>query len=821
MERYRIKLILAAVFCSLFFGGFTRQVLGEIFVSRESQWKYEASGANLGASWKESGYDDSSWNSGGAMLGFGENYIVTTLPSGFITYYFRTTFTLNDDPSTIQSLTLLANYDDGFVAYINGQEVTRRQLPPGTITYTSTASSHESGDFEEIDISSHTNALVMGTNLLAVEIHQRSAGSSDVAMDMELLSGPGGPAGTLDIVRGPYLQIGTPNSIVVRWRTDTSSDSRVRYGTDPNNLNQIKDDLSQTKEHEVTLTGLSPKTRYYYAVGTTNDDLSTGPDYYFLTAPPAGTKKKTRIWILGDSGTANNNARAVRDAYYAFTDTMHTNLWVMLGDNAYSDGTDQQYQAAVFEMYPTMLNKSVLWPAFGNHDGHSASSPNQSGVFYDIFTLPDNAQAGGVSSGTEAYYSFNYANIHFICLNSHDIPRDATGPMNTWLTQDLQNNNLDWSIAFWHHPPYTKGSHDSDSEGRLSDMRENSVPILENGGTDLVFGGHSHSYERSYLLDGHYGKSNTLTGSMILDNGDGREDGDGAYFKPTAGPSSHEGTVYVVAGSSGKTGGGSLNHPAMHVSLNTLGSVVLDVYRNRLDLTFLDDNGARQDYFTVFKGSMVVGIVTEVSTFSGLSIQGGVTLNWETHQEANHAGFEILRANQLQETYHLIDSYLSNAALGSAGNSSVPRGYRYTDSGLINGAVYWYKLVSVSNNGERMEYGPLRIAPISMNATPLNPGQIPEVLSLYPNYPNPFNPVTTIRFDLPGTPAGFYEVRVDVFDIRGSRVKTLLNGKFAPGSYALEWNGANDRGEEAPSGIYIYSLRANDLRFSRRMVLVR
>jgi hypothetical protein len=120
-----------------------------------------------------------------------------------------------------------------------------------------------------------------------------------------------------------------------------------------------------------------------------------------------------------------------------------------------------------------------------------------------------------------------------------------------------------------------------------------------------------------------------------------------------------------------------------------------------------------------------------------------------------------------------------------------------------------------------MEYGPLRIAPISMNATPLNPGQIPEVLSLYPNYPNPFNPATTIRFDLPGTPAGFYEVRVEVFDIRGSRVKTLLNGKFAPGSYALEWNGANDRGEEAPSGIYIYSLRANDLRFSRRMVLVR
>jgi hypothetical protein len=308
---------------------------------------------------------------------------------------------------------------------------------------------------------------------------------------------------------------------------------------------------------------------------------------------------------------------------------------------------------------------------------------------------------------------------------------------------------------------------------------------------------------------------------MILDDGDGREDGDGAYFKSTPGPSPHEGTVYVVAGSSGKTSGGSLNHPAMHVSLNTLGSVVLDVYRNRLDLTFLDDNGARQDYFTVFKGSTVVGIVTEVSTLGGLAIEGGVTLNWETRSETNHAGFEILRASDLQGTFHLIDSYVTNTDLKSAGDSSIPRSYSYTDRDLINGAIYWYKMVSVSNNGERMEYGPLRIAPLSLNAMPLNPGQIPEELSLYPNYPNPFNPGTTIRFDLPQTPAGYYDVRMEIFDIRGGRVKTILREKFAPGSYALEWNGMNDRGEPAPSGIYIYSLRANDLQFAKRMALIR
>lgn len=821
MKRPSWKIILFSIWCGWAGMNLAQAARADILLPRGAQWKYQASGANLGSAWKETGYDDGAWPSGSAMLGFGENYIVTTLPSGHITYYFRAAFSFSGDPNAIEALKLLADYDDGFVAYLNGQEVTRQEMPSGSITYTTTASSHESGEFEEIDISAYKSALVQGDNLLAVEVHQSSAGSSDLAIDIELFTGTAGGGNPAGLIRGPYLQTGTPISIVVRWRTDSPTDSRVRYGTDPTALTQVVDKSDLTKEHEVLLTGLSPQTRYYYSIGSTNGSTYTGADYYFHTAPPDGTRQKTRIWILGDSGTANNNARAVRDAYYAFMDTTHTNLWVMLGDNAYSSGTDPQYQAAVFDMYPTMLSKSMLWPAFGNHDAGSASSNPPAGVFYDIFTLPANGEAGGTPSGTEAYYSFDYANIHFICLNSHDIPRSATGPMNTWLQQDLQNNSREWVIAFWHHPPYSKGSHNSDTEGRMIEMRENSVPILENGGADLVLSGHSHSYERSYLLDQHYGHSSTLASSMILDDGDGREDGDGAYFKPSPGPAAHEGTVYVVAGSSGKTSGGSLNHPAMHVSLNTLGSVVLDVYRNRMDLTFLDDNGDRQDYFTMFKGSTTVGIATVVSTFAGEALDGGAALNWQTQNENRLAGFEILRATELNGNYQMIASYLTHPALKAAGNTSLPQTYYFTDNGLVNGAVYWYKLVSVSYNGEKNYYGPLRLTPASAYANSLNNGAIPLRMDLHSNYPNPFNPSTTIRFDLPAASAGFYDVRMEVYDIRGSRVKTLLNGKFAPGSYALEWDGAGERGNPVPSGIYIYSLRANDKQFARRMILVR
>jgi hypothetical protein len=132
-------------------------------------------------------------------------------------------------------------------------------------------------------------------------------------------------------------------------------------------------------------------------------------------------------------------------------------------------------------------------------------------------------------------------------------------------------------------------------------MRQNLLPILEAGGVDLVLCGHSHCYERSYLLDGHYGLSGTLTPAMKKNAGDGRPAGNGAYIKPLTGVRSHLGAVYAVAGSAGKISGGSLDHPAHFISLNNLGSLVLDVNGTRLDATFLRENSSIPDSFSIIK----------------------------------------------------------------------------------------------------------------------------------------------------------------------------------------------------------------------------
>ncbi|MES2824942.1 MAG: SdrD B-like domain-containing protein [Pseudomonadota bacterium] len=417
-------------------------------------------------------------------------------------------------------------------------------------------------------------------------------------------------AAATNLARGPYLQTGTSTSVIVRWRSDEATNSRVRLGAHPTNLTMIVDDANLTTEHIVQVNGLMPNTKYFYAIGSTTERLSGGDvDTYFSTAPKTGERTAFRTWVIGDAGTGTPGQVAVYNAYRNFTGTTKTNLWLQLGDNAYPDGTDADFQANVFNVYPEMLRQSVTWPALGNHDGHSADSGSQTGPYYNMFSLPKNAEAGGVASGTEAYYSFDYANVHFIVLDSADTNRAVGAPMYRWLQADLQAAiSADWIVAIWHHPPYSKGAHDSDTEVTMVEMRQNYLPLLENYGVDLVLTGHSHSYERSHFINGHYDVSTTFAAEThVKQTGSGNVENGGAYNKQTTGMP-HSGTVYAVAGSSGKLKPGPLNHPAMFSSLYELGSMVLDVDGLTLSVKFINDAGGVRDDFTLTKsGSSALG----------------------------------------------------------------------------------------------------------------------------------------------------------------------------------------------------------------------
>ena len=407
-----------------------------------------------------------------------------------------------------------------------------------------------------------------------------------------------------EIDRGPYLQLGTPSSMTIKWRTTDPAASVVRYGSAVDNLDQIIQSMDSVENHEIKLEGLNADTRYYYAVGDASGILTGNNDStYFETNPPAGTAVPFTAWVQGDPGTGGNIQRATRDGFYTYMGGEPIDLMLVLGDNAYDDGKQSEYQKAFFEnMYEDLIDKMVVWPTLGNHDAVSANSADESGPYYDIFTLPTNGEAGGYPSGTEAYYSFDYSNVHFVVLNSVDVDRSDSSAMAIWLEQDLQEVNSDWIVAYFHHPIYS-GAHNNESDdgNEEMEMRMNFLPILEAYDVDLVLFGDTHNYQRSFLLKGHYGPSATFdTLTMAVDYGTGRLSDDTPYSKENG----DGGAVFVVTGSAGKLEGEpaeDLQHPTTVLGMDELGSCALEVHGDQLDFKFILQDGTIADHFTIIK----------------------------------------------------------------------------------------------------------------------------------------------------------------------------------------------------------------------------
>lgn len=152
-----------------------------------SSWKYDQSGVNNGTAWREPGFDDSAWQEGPGF--FGKESAGKVMPEpgfqtawttgGRITYYLRREFQWNDTFSEA-SIQLSGLFDDGVVVYLNGQEVGRNSMPAGVIDWQTRASSHEARTYEPIVEGDVSGALQLGVNVLAVEVHNSSSGSSDI-----------------------------------------------------------------------------------------------------------------------------------------------------------------------------------------------------------------------------------------------------------------------------------------------------------------------------------------------------------------------------------------------------------------------------------------------------------------------------------------------------------------------------------------------------------------------------------------------------------------------------------------------------------------
>ncbi len=224
-------------------------------------------------------------------------------------------------------------------------------------------------------------------------------------------------------MNGPYLCAATSTGITVRWKTTTASTSRVRYGRTFANLDQTTDDSRNVSYHQVWLTGLQSNTRYFYSVGSPTETLTNDSSYYFITPPLPGTRK-LRIWAVGDCGVTGTQQGQVRNRFYNFIGGNYVDALLLLGDNAYDNGTDGEYQSNFFNQFRGKATRQ--WPIFptpGNHcyANSAARAADHNVAYYNLFSMLTEGQGGGVPSNNKAFYSYNIGDVHFVSMDSYGL----------------------------------------------------------------------------------------------------------------------------------------------------------------------------------------------------------------------------------------------------------------------------------------------------------------------------------------------------------------------------------------------------------------
>ena len=241
---------------------------------------------------------------------------------------------------------------------------------------------------------------------------------------------------------------------------------------------------------------LNPDTIYHYRCGS---DSGWSDDHTFKSGIERYSSPFYLV-IYGDTRTDTIERVVVRNAILKHLDSV--DLILHCGD-IIANGAAQWQWNIFFTQMETLFQSCPVMPTIGNHD-----LPDKN--YLDQFSLPKN-------SGTERYYSFDYGNLHIVSLY---IPTPSS--RNAWVIDDLTNANnnpaIRWKILFFHVPPYSAGY-------GYQNQREDIPPICDQFDIDVVYCGHTHNYERTYLL-----YDNTVIDSGPDYNGD------------------VDGTVYIVSG---------------------------------------------------------------------------------------------------------------------------------------------------------------------------------------------------------------------------------------------------------------------------------
>jgi hypothetical protein len=469
-------------------------------------------------SWTTPGFNDSAWSQGmsGFTTFFTVDYKEATLWQGAENYhsvFLRKRFNIADT-STIKWLVLRINYDDGFVAYLNGQEIARVGLTNNPVGFDDFADPHaltfQGGAAEEFNVTAAAALLTSGENLLAIEVHTAVTNEAFNTNGMRLV-----PELLANFQRGPFIQNATTNTMQVIWRTPVPADSVVDFGTDLN-LGSELSDATLTTNHVLTLTNLLPGSQYFYSVRSSAGELTAvSATNSFHTLKMSGD---VSFLVLGDTGTGLPDQYSVANAMSQTEADFVMQTGDVIDIPYFTFGLEDTRCLSVFRR---QMRSVPFFFTMGNHEVDNGAL----GVAYlATFHLPTNSV-----TGTSHFYSFDHGDAHFVVLYMPfyiEIPAlDAYrlyegSDQYNWLTNDLASSTKPWKFLFLHHPLASSGSHRNDhySGSSLTDaqvLQDLLLPVATRYGVEMIFNGHDHDYERFNPINGVQLIANGSAGSLM------------------------------------------------------------------------------------------------------------------------------------------------------------------------------------------------------------------------------------------------------------------------------------------------------------------
>ena len=495
-------------------------------ISESTVWKYLDNNTDPAVelasrtAWTEKDFDDTAWKSAAGKFGAKKGELVTfdgftptVLLQQYIegtttdvpTFFFRTKFNI-ENLEDVASITGTLYHDDGVVVYLNGHEIFRSGMtvkdgadPTATNMY---YAGENGGAPKEANVTVTAEQVkeyaVTGENVLAVELHNDRATSSDIYFgfaELKLNKASDLPQETTQ--KSVILNVGSDESSRnLTWYADTDTAGEVQYalkasaadGEFPAEYQTVTAGVTAANDagfysNQATIGGLQENTEYVYRVknGETVSDI-----YSFKTGTFDGT---FNFAFVGDpqigAGSTDSDIVGWNETLNVMESYLNPEFLLSAGDQVNTASNEVQYTGYLNSIFASLPSATTI----GNHDSGSAA-------YNEHFNLPNESEKGGTTAGTD--YWFVYGNTLFMNINSNN---RSNAEHKAFMEEAIAaNKDVKWKTVVFHHSVYSTASHWDDSD--IIDRRNELPQIFDELDIDVVLMGHDHVYTRTYMMNG-------------------------------------------------------------------------------------------------------------------------------------------------------------------------------------------------------------------------------------------------------------------------------------------------------------------------------